>query len=250
MKKFLSLLMALAMLLGCAAFAEEVDYTGTWVLTGAESQGIEMGVNTIELMGMSMTMELAADGTCVLVAMGVSENGTWKKEEGGVSITDAAGVTDIAKYENDMLVLEQGSDRLMLTREGAAPAIEDKAAAVAQANVPAEQFEGAWLLTRANLMGVDIPADAMGVYMAFVLDNGVGVYATTDEAGELAQVAVNYEVREDEAIGTVLELSVTDATTGEKAVVMQLNMSADGELFMEAEGVVMFFTLQVEEAAE
>lgn len=52
MKKFLSLLLAAMMLLGCVAFAEDVNYVGTWMLTGAMASGIQMGPSMLALVGL------------------------------------------------------------------------------------------------------------------------------------------------------------------------------------------------------
>ena len=141
MKKLLSLLLALAMLLGCTAFAEGVDYTGTWVLTGAESAGMQMGPETLAMFGLEMTMTFHADGTMSVTTMGMEETGTWVATATGIAMTDDTETIEIP-YQNEMLLIDDQGTVLMFTREGAAPAVAEATGPVALSGVPAEAFEG------------------------------------------------------------------------------------------------------------
>ena len=161
MKKILSLLLALAMMLGCVAFAEGVDYVGTWVLTGAETDGVQMGPTTLAAVGMDMKVVVNADGTVVLSMMGMEEGGTWAATENGIAITDSTETVEIA-YQNEMLLMNQSGVTMMLTREGAAPAIVEAEGPTALAGVDPVAFEGQWLLTTANFMGVEMSAETVG----------------------------------------------------------------------------------------
>lgn len=254
MKKLLSLLLALAMLLGCTAFAEGVDYTGTWVLTGIEAMGMQMGPNALQANSMDFTMTLNADGTAVLTAMGEAENGTWVLTETGISITDATEMTMNVVYQDEVLVVEESGQKMMFTREGAAPAIADAPAATILANVDPKEFEGQWLLTKTSMMGMEFPAESLGVYMALVLSEGSGIFGSTDDNGELVSTEITYTVSEVEGVGTALDVVVTDAETGESAVLMTLNMQSDGSLVynLDMDGLVIayVFTAVTEEAAE
>lgn len=89
MKKFLSLLLAAMMLLSCVAFAEDVNYVGTWMLTGAMASGIQMGPSMLALVGLdSTTLVLAEDGSATITMMGESETMTWEVTENGLLIDD------------------------------------------------------------------------------------------------------------------------------------------------------------------
>lgn len=247
MKKLLSLLLALAMLLGCTAFAEGVDYTGTWVLTGGEAEGVQMGPTTLALVGLDMKFVLTADGNLTLYSMGVEETATWVATENGIAITDTDGTMEVL-YQNEMLVLDQGNVVLMLTREGAEPAVAEATGPVAQAGVPAEAFEGQWLMYSVNMMGMEITAEQVGMYMAFVLTNGAGIMGTNEgEDGSIVTDAVVYTVTEVEGVGTVLAISPAEVPEGEEAEALELCMAEDGTLFLEEEGAYMIFVKQVEE---
>lgn len=250
MKKILSLLLALAMMLGCVAFAEGVDYTGTWVLTGAEAEGVQMGPDMLAMLGMDMTMVVNADGTMVMSMMGYEEAGTWVATENGMAITDAVETVE-AIYQDGTLLLNQDGVTMMLTREGAAPALTAAAAPTALAGVDPAAFEGQWLLTTANFMGVEMSAETVGVYMALVLSQGQALFATNDENGEIVTDQMSYVVTEVEGVGTVCTIVDQDETTGETMEVLALNLLDDGRLVwrMELEGLVMeyFFTKQVAE---
>lgn len=255
MKKLLSLLLALAMLLGCMAFAEDVDYTGVWVLTGAETSGITMGPTTLALMGMGgVTLTIQADGTVVLSMLGMDDTGTWALTEGGILMNDGT-VDQLLTYQDGILYMVQGDEVMMFTREGAAPAVEDTlSAAVVLANVDPSAFEGQWLLTTATVFGIEMTAEELGVYMALELAEGQCLYTATDENGELVSEALTYTVEEAEGIGTVLTVLQPDETTGEMMEALALNMLEDGRLYlvMDIDGLTLeyFFTRQVEETAE
>lgn len=249
MKKLLSMLLALTMLLGCTAFGEEIDYTGTWVLTGAESAGVQMGPSMLAMIGLDMTMVLAADGAMTLSTMGLEETGTWAATENGIAITDANGTMEVL-YQDGVLLVEEAGALMMMTREGAAPAIAEATGPVAQAGVPAEAFEGQWLMTGVSMMGMELPADQLGMYMALVLSGGVGIMGTNStEDGSVVTGNVTYTVTEVEGVGTVLSLLPAETAEGAEEEALVLYMAQDGTLFIEEEGAYMTFAKQVEEPA-
>lgn len=246
MKKLLSVLLALAMLLGCVALAEGVDYTGVWVLTGAESMGMQMGPSTLAAVGLDMTMTLNADGTMVVSTMGVEEAGTWAPTDSGIAMTDEEETIHVP-YQDGVLMIEDQGTLLMFTREGAAPAVAEAAGYAALAGVPAEAFEGQWLMSSISMMGMDLPADQLGMYMALVLVEGAGIVGTNDtEDGSVVTAAVTYTVEEVANEGTVLSVYAVEDPEGEP---MKLYMADENTLFLTEEGAYMLFTRQVEEAA-
>lgn len=232
------------------ATSPAVDYVGTWVLTGAETDGVQMGPSTLAAVGMDMKVVVNADGTVVLSMMGMEEGGTWAATENGIAITDSAETVEIA-YQNEMLLMNQSGVTMMLTREGAAPAIVEAEGPTALAGVDPVAFEGQWLLTTANFMGVEMSAETVGVYMALVLSQGQALFATNDENGEIVTDQMSYVVTEVEGVGTVCSIADQDETTGETMEVLALNLLDDGRLVwrMELEGMVMeyYFTKQVAE---
>lgn len=255
MKKLLAMLLALAMMLGCTALAETVvDYTGTWVLTGAEAEGILMGPSMLSMLGLDMTLVVAEDGTVIMTTTGMAETGTWALTENGIAISDETDTLEFV-YQDESLVTEQQGAVMMLTREGAAPAvIEETTESAVLANVDPLAFEGAWLLTSANAMGMDFTADQMGVYVAFVLAGGEGIYGESNAEGGVDQYPILYTVTEVEGTGTVLELLYAGEDVEEPVTLLVLTMLDDGRLVyvMDQDGMTItyYFTLQVEEAAE
>lgn len=248
MKKLLSLLLALAMLLGCVAFAEGVDYTGTWVLTGAEASGMQMGPATLAMVGLdSVTLVLNADGTMTMTMMGMEEAGTWKVVENGISVDGGTDV-QIFTYQDEVLTAASEDETMMFTREGAAPAIEEAPVAVSLANVDPVAFEGEWVLTTASILGMEVSAEEIGGILLLNLAAGQCECTTIEEGVEPYVEALTYTVAEVEGEGTVLTLSGVDETTGESVELMQLTMLEDGRLsaLMDLEGLEVgyFFTRQ------
>lgn len=250
MKKIAALLLALAMMLGCVAFAEGVDYVGTWVLTGVEEEGMQMGPEMLTMFGMSMVLGVNADGTVTMSMMGEEDAGTWAVTENGIAITDEIETVELV-YQDEILVMNQESTLLMFTREGAAPAVASAAEAAVLAGVDPAAFEGQWLLTTANVFGMDMPAEEMGVYMALVLSQGSALFATQEGTGELATEELSYTVAEVEGVGTVCTVHGKDEATGEVVEVLALNLLDDGRLVwtMDLEGLLIkyFFTAQTAE---
>lgn len=250
MKKLLSLLLAAMMLLGCAAFAEAVDYAGVWVMTGMVVEGVEMGPDTMAMFGLTLTMTLKEDGTCVVDGMGQTDTGTWQATANGVAITDPTETLEFT-YTDDMLVMDDGRSRMLLTREGAAPAIAEAAEPTALAGVPAEAFEGKWTLATAVLFGMKLTAEEAGIFIDLELLAGEGIYVETDALGNVTELPVTYTVTEAEGEPTVLTLICQDETMEEPEELMVLNMLDDGRLsyVMNMEGIEIgyYFEPVVEE---
>lgn len=252
MKKFLSLLLAAMMLLGCVAFAEDVNYVGTWMLTGAMASGIQLGPSMLALVGLdSTTLVLAEDGSATITMMGESETMTWEVTENGLLIDDGTEAM-LCTYADGVLSMANGEEQMLFTREGAAPAIDDAAGAgAAMTNVDPTAFEGQWLLTTCSLMGMELTAEDMGVYMAFVMSEGNGLMGTTGDDGNIETYDITYTVAEVEGTGTVLTAFVTDETTNTPVELMAFTMLEDGRIVssVEESGLTMdfLFTKQVAE---
>lgn len=244
MKKLISLFLALVILLGCTAMAEVVDYTGTWVLTGAESGSLKMGPSMLVAYGIKHTITLNADGTAIMHDMEDVLDGSWVAAENGVAFTFATGETDHLAYRDEMLVIDQPDGCMLFTREGAAPAVTEVADPVAQ-KADFEDFEGEWILTKVRLMGVDSPAELWGTPMTLQLEGGGGMLSEGDnEDGILVGC---------EFIGTMqyTEMNIFPMEVGySEENAMKLYMSEEGYLFTEDDGMYMIFERPVEDAAE
>lgn len=244
MKKLISMFLALAMLLGCTAFAESVDYTGTWVVTGMEADGIQMGTELMTLLGISMTITLNMDGTAVLAANDEAENGTWTLTENGVAITDDDAETKFAVYRDEMLVIEEDGAAMMLTREGAAPAVAVKEAATVLTGVDPATVEGSWVLTNVVFLDIEMPAESMGLYMELVLAGGGGTFITREDEGEATNMPVTYSISEVEGVGSVLVLNTVNMENGLVEELLRLSVMSNDTLSfaMEEDGLSVAYT--------
>lgn len=232
MKKLLSLLLGLALMLGCAAMAEmTVDYTGEWVMTGAEMGGAAVDLS---LLNISASMTINEDGTCVLTMMGEAENGTWAAGEDGLTVTDASG-------EAGTYVLADG--KLSVNREGVTmifsrPAVEETVAAAVPADASA--YIGAWELTSGMANGVTVDVSTLNLTMhAYINEDGTcelitqgvsetgtwalaeGGIALTDELGDSFIFTLKDGALTTEMSGVTLVL--TPMTDEAEAYVMPLS---------------------------
>lgn len=258
MKKLLSMLMALMLLMGCAAAETAVDYTGNWLLSSMEVGGMKLDVNQLSAVMPDMDMsgvkiQLNADGTAMLALPDEEpENGTWSETAGVVTITDGTGATIEAVYQDEMLVLGMEGMRMTFAREGAVPAATAEAATVLSGVAPAA-FEKQWMLTTAKTMGIEFPAAQLGAAMIFTLSEGVGILGMAQD-GQPVYAEISYNVYEQEGVGTVLDLTAVNPETGESNVLLSLNMLSDNTLTFstEVDGMTVMYIFEEvkEEAAE
>lgn len=202
MKKLLSLLLALAMLLGMTAFAEEepFDYTGLWVLTGVSTTGVTVDPSAL---GLDMTMELYEDGSCTLIALGEEEKGAWILIEGGVSVIDEDAVPmNLILNEEGALTVEEEGATMIFTREEYAEPLSGLTVA---------DFNGSWIFVYAETMGQIILAEEAGLAMSITLQDGTGHVEITDAETTEAYDAV-CEIEEIEGVGTVMYFLYLDET--------------------------------------
>lgn len=218
MKKLLSLLLVLAMLLGCGAFAETAaDYVGTWVMTNVELSGVRM---IPSMMGVSASMELYESGKCVMVMVNDMQYGTWAVTETGITTTDANGVTDPFTLVDGMLEFEMDDKKLIFTKQTyAAP----------RSGLTVADFNGDWTFRYAQAMGQNVDAAAAGLTMRIVIKDGAGHIDITDANGLTSRDAV-CEVEEVEELGTVMYFLYLDEAGAKTEYGIMLMLYDDGEL--------------------
>lgn len=193
MKKLLTLLAALLMLVGCAALAEEtMDYVGYWEMSGVELAGTSYDPTAL---GLTASITFYDDGTCDMEMMGEITEGTWVATETGVETTDSAGVVDAMTYADGTLTVEQDGMKLIFTLvEGYTMPLSGLAVA---------DFNGDWVFTYVELDGETYSASALGAEMTLHLEDGAGHMVMTSSEG-VEEYDALCEVEEIEHFGTAL----------------------------------------------
>ncbi len=210
MKKLLAVLLALMLALGCVAFAEGVDYTGQWVLTGAEANGTALDISA---MGLEMSMTLNEDGTCNLIANGVEEIGSWVIEGEGIVVTDAANESNAFVMDEDRLVAEQDGAKMIFSRVGEMAAYADT-----------------WVLTSLEMYGMVADPSVYGMELTMELKLDGTCVLSSGEESEIG----TWEV-------TATGIATTDSTGYVDNYTLQ-----DGQLVVEQDDVVVVFTRESE----
>ena len=233
MKKLVSVLLAVAMLLCCCGALAE-DYVGLWTLDTIESGELVLPASTL---GMTFTIDLVADGTANLDAMGEKEVGTWTAIAGGINLTDASGTNMDMLLVDGKLVMSQDGMKMVFARVGedSAPA----AAAVA-ADLTAATLPGHWALTSASAEGLTLPTAMLGMTMEFTLNaDGTGNYKQ-DVQGQKLETAIGYRAEGTDPMVVTLFVSAGDLSQDILALT-----EMDGKLSVTADnGVILFFELQ------
>ncbi len=219
MKKLFAMLLALAMLLGMTACAEEAfDYTGEWALTGAQASGITLDPSAL---GLDMSMVILEDGACTLYAMGEEESGVWAFIDGGIAVTDADAMTmNMLLNEEGALTTEQDGVTLIFTRmEYALP----------MSGLTVADFNGNWAFVYAETMGQFVEAADAGLAMKLMLADGAGHIDITDADGTQSVDAV-CEIEEVPDLGTVMYFLYVDENGAQTGGGLPLLLYEDGEL--------------------
>lgn len=243
MKKLFAMLLALMLLLGLTAFAEEeaYDYTGLWVLTGVSASGVTVDPTAVCL---DMTMELYEDGTCTLVALGEEEAGAWVQIEGGVAVTDADAMTmNLLLNEEGALTVEQDGAMMIFTQESYAMPLSGLTAA---------DFNGSWEFVYADVSGQIVEAAALGEEIYITLQDGAGHVDFVSEEGTTAIDAV-CEIEEVAELGTVMYFLYLDETGAQTGAGLPLLLYDDGELvwvYSDEENIIYYCFVRAEELAE
>lgn len=137
MKKLITLVLVLIMTCMMIPAMAEEDVSGEWYTTFS---------------GVGMIMHLNADGTASIEASGSTMvEGTWKAENGAVTITAEDGTDELFEIKADGLYSENLTTPFTRDPENAAPAI---AIAEIKADAELEDFAGVWNCKYASADGV------------------------------------------------------------------------------------------------
>ena len=158
MKKILSLVLALLMMLGCAALAE--DLTGAWYG---------------DLFGIPVTMTLNADGTYGMEVMGETQPGVWVMEGETLYMDKGTDMETILAYDAAAVTLTMDMDGMVCVfgREAAAAFIP----AEPKADATVEEFAGSWKAANVNFMDMLVPTDFAGMNMTLTIEGTTAVMA-------------------------------------------------------------------------
>ncbi|MBQ2954005.1 MAG: hypothetical protein IJE07_10750 [Clostridia bacterium] len=262
MKKLSALLLALllAATMCVGAMAETVSYVGTWVLTSIVSGETAMDPATL---GMDMAIILYEDGTCTLSMLGVSEQGTWEPAEGGVSLTDAAGTTDVLAYRDGALVMSaEGIEMILTPGTIEATTADEGEYAEVLANLTIADFAGNWVMDHVECTYGWYEVEELGAEMTVVIVDATAVITMsyTDETVGAATEVYNaiLETEEAEDLGTILWAAFVNEAGEPDGSGMMFLLFDDGQLVWyeydsenEAEFYYCFInTAETTEAAE
>ena len=231
MKKGLSVLVALAMLLTLAVpvLAEAASVAGVWTMTGMISSGVEIDPAS---MGMEMSMELAEDGTGTLTAFGIGSEVTWTFDGATLDVTDPDGTVSFELQEDGTLRADI-SGMETIWSSGAANSTEEapEAAPVETPAVATDVEDGAavgvWQLVSASTANIAVDLQTMGLEILIEFAEDGTCTMTTNgvsETGAWTQDGAN--------------ISMTDDASGTELVFQMLE---DGTLLVDLQGMQMTF---------
>ena len=156
MKKILTAIVTLMMLVALACGAVAEDVTGEWYA---------------EVYGMVMKMTVNADNTYVLEAGGDSAPGTWELDGTNLIVDKGTETESVFTYDAAAQVLDMAGE-MTFTRT----AMEAWAPAAVRTEAALADFEGIWKAMNVDCFGALLPVDAAGVYMdALITGNSVSV---------------------------------------------------------------------------
>ena len=223
MKKLISIFLT-AVLMLCApclgAMAEADEVSGAWYLNAIESGGVSMNPASI---GLEMTLTLHADGSAV-VSMTSEEDGagSWVRE--GDKITaQIDGEPMEFTLAGNMLIAgdEDGDTKMTFGREK--EIAEAFQPAPAMANPELADFDGTWIATMIDAMGVQLPIAVTGMEMTLIIEGGVVSVTQTAGGDEVLTGA------EGTLQGGALTVSSDPLTDGE-ALSFALTLHEDGTM--------------------
>lgn len=165
MKKILSLVLALLMMLGCTALAE--DLTGAWYSN---------------LFGMSVTMTLNADGTYGMDLMDETQTGVWVLEGETLYMDKGTDMETTLAYDAAAVTLTMDMEGMVCVfgRE----AIEAFVPAEPKADAAIEEFAGQWEAANVYFMDMLVPTEFAEMGMTMKIEN-TSINAAIDLMGDV-----------------------------------------------------------------
>ena len=228
MKKGLSVLVALAMLLTLAVpvLAEAASVAGVWTMTGMISSGVEIDPAS---MGMEMSMELAEDGTGTLTAFGIGSEVTWTFDGATLDVTDPDGTVSFELQEDGTLRADiSGMETIWSSGAADSPEAAPVETPAVATDVEDGAAVGVWQLASASTANIAVDLQAMGLEILIEFAEDGTCTMTTNgvsETGAWTQDGAN--------------ISMTDDASGTELVFQMLE---DGTLLVDLQGMQMIFT--------
>lgn len=111
----LSLCFALAGCGGGSADDGKKNFTGNWKLVEGEAGGEALTADDLaafEELGMTITLDLKEDGSCVLDMLGAEMTGTWEAKDASTADVTLDGSKTSANISGDKLTISVGEDSL------------------------------------------------------------------------------------------------------------------------------------------
>ena len=234
MKKILSLVLALLMMLGCAALAE--DLTGAWYG---------------DLFGIPVTMTLNADGTYGMEVMDETQPGVWVMEGETLYMDKGTDMETILAYDAAAETLTMDMDGMVCVfgREAAAAFVP----AEPKADAAIEEFAGQWEAANVYFMDVLVPTDFAEMHMTLKIEN-TSIDAAIDVMGDV-ETFVAEGVFADGVLSLVVPATLDEAGNElTQEMVFPIKVLQDGTLSVEMDmmGTPVIFYLNpavAEEAA-
>ena len=230
MKKILALLLVLCMA-STLVLAESADFTGDWHLTKVSMSGMELNPS---MLGMDMTISLAADGTGTIAMGDEPMPATWTEADGTITVSDETGegIAFTVNAEGCLETLDAESGLLLVfSREVVETATFELPEAVMVENI--QDFDGTWNATTLSLMGMIVPVETLGLDMTLVIENG----SVTMMDGSENPTPVVCELIDGKLVSTEV-IDEAEGLTNELA----FYMSVDGTIVLNIEeaGTVVF----------
>ncbi len=235
MKKIFAWVLALCMMLTCAAALAE-DITGEWSLIEIRVEGSSINP---ALFGMDMVFDFTADGTCRVTTSYGEESetadATWTQNGNAISVAVNGTVLYEMVLENGTLTMDGGLEGLFVFSRDAVEAAEaELPVAVLAEN--ADVFKGEWVLSAVSAGGALAPAEAMGAAGTMKIDDAKVVLAWSDTEME-SEYTFGDGSLQFAAMGMEVSLALTD--TGWLALPLEI----------EGTSMILYFVPQ-EAAAE
>lgn len=220
MKKLLSLVLALVMMLGCVALAD--DITGDWYG---------------DLFGIPVTMTLNADGTYGMEVMGEIQNGVWVLEGETMTMDKGTDMETPMAYDAAAVTLTMDMDGIVCIF-GREPVATFTPAEI-KADAAIEEFAGSWEAANVYFMDMLVSTDFAGMTMKLDIV-GSTVTITLNMGEETDDVATLEGVYADGAITLTIP---ADEMTDESVFVVKVLQDATLSCEFDMMGMPVIFYL-------